>query len=246
MENIRLTSHLKVSVVIPALDEEQEIGQCLASLARQTFGDFVVIVVDNGSKDATVSIARTFGALVVHEPRQGVSYARETGFHAARSDIIVSTDADTEVPQNWLQRIHRTFVEDPNAVAVFGPYWYKPFFPRSGLASALIPHLSRALMFGQRMSWRFGHPYFSAANFAVRREAFLKAGGFRSSKDGQIYSDWEDVQLGIKLHRIGKVCYLPDLVVLTSARNLKLDNARDILFGTPKKALRVQVMGKDL
>ena len=101
-------------------------------------------------------------------------------------------------------------------------------------------------MFGQRMSWRFGHPYFSAANFAVRREAFLKAGGFRSSKDGQIYSDWEDVQLGMKLHRIGKVCYLPDLVVLTSARNLKLANARDILFGTPKKALRVQVMGKDL
>jgi len=77
-------------------------------------------------------------------------------------------------------------------------------------------------------------------------EAFLKAGGFRSSKDGQIYSNWEDVQLGMKLHRIGKVCYLPDLVVLTSARNLKLANARDILFGTPKKALRVQVMGKDL
>lgn len=101
-------------------------------------------------------------------------------------------------------------------------------------------------MFAQRITWRSGHPYFSGANFAVRQDAFLKVHGFRSPKDGRIYSDWEDVQLGIKLHRLGKVCYLPDLIVLTSARELRLANARNILFGAPKKALRVQVMGRDL
>jgi len=96
-------------------------GSALRALPVRPLGDFVVIVVGNGSKDATVSIARTFGALIVHEPRQGISYARETGFQATRSDIIVSTDADTEVPQNWLQRIHRTFVEDPNTVGCIRP-----------------------------------------------------------------------------------------------------------------------------
>ena len=246
MRNACLNRKLKVSVVIPALDEGQQIGRCLQSLAHQTFRDFEVIVVDNGSKDATASIARDCGASTIYEPRHGIPYARETGFQAARSDIIASTDADTEVPANWLQRISQTFLEDPQVVAVFGPYCYKPLSRRRSLGALLIPYLSTALMFSQRIAWRFGHPYFSGANFAVRQEVFLEAQGFRSPKDTQIYSVWEDVQLGMKLHQLGKVCYLSDLVVLTSARKLRSANARTILIGTPKKAFRVQVMRKDL
>ena len=246
MRSVGLKQLPKVSVVVPALNEEREIVHCLASLARQTIRGFEVIVVDNGSKDATASIARAWGASMIYEPRQGIPYARETGFQAARSAIIASTDADTVVPPNWLERIHKTFVEAPEAVAVFGPYRYKSPSTPISLSSLLIPYFSRGLMVAQRLTWRFGHPYFSGANFAVRREAFLKVDGFRSPNNGQIYSDWEDVQLGMKLYRLGKVCYLPDLIVLTSARKLTLANARHLLTGTPRKALRVQFMGKAL
>lgn len=246
MRNVGLEQRPEVSVVVPALNEEHEIVHCLASLARQTIRGFEVIVVDNGSKDATVSIAQAWGASTINEPRQGISYAREKGFLAAPADIIASTDADTVVPPNWLERIHRTFAETPEAVAVFGPYRYKSPPTPISMSSLLIPYFSRGLMIAQRLTWKFGHPYFSGANFAVRREAFLKVDGFRSLNNGQIYSDWEDVQLGIKLYRLGKICYLPDLIVLTSARKLTLVNARHLLTGTPRKALRVQFMGKAL
>ncbi len=49
-----------ITVVIPALDEERELSECLESLVNQSFRDFEVIVVDNGSIDATVRIARSY------------------------------------------------------------------------------------------------------------------------------------------------------------------------------------------
>ncbi|MGC9019569.1 MAG: glycosyltransferase family 2 protein, partial [Candidatus Bipolaricaulaceae bacterium] len=82
-------------MVIPALDEEKELGECLTSLARQNFSAFEVIVVDNGSTDRTASIAEEWGARVVVEGRRGPGYAREAGFRAAKAPIIASTDADT-------------------------------------------------------------------------------------------------------------------------------------------------------
>lgn len=235
-----------ISVVVPALNEGREIGECLTSLTRQTFPPFEVIVVDNGSTDASASIARAHGAQVIHEPKRGISYAREAGFRTARAHIIASTDADTVVPPNWLERIHRTFDEDPKVIAVFGPFRHKPASASSSLANYLAPYFERGLMLGQRVTWRLGSPHFSGANFATRREAFLRVRGFHSPKDGRIYSTWEDIQLGLKLHRMGKVCYLPDLVVLTSARKLRPANAWNILIDSSKKGFLLHVMGKPL
>lgn len=235
----------KLSVVIPALDEEREIGDCLESLASQTFPDFEVIVVDNGCRDATPAIAARYGARVIREPRQGIPYARETGFRAARGKIIASTDADTVVPTDWLERIHQVFEEGPEVVAVFGPYRHKPGSAPRTPVRPLIPVYEEGLVLGQRAVWQLlGLPHFSGANFAVRQEAFFKVGGFRSP-EGRLYSDWEDIQLGFKLRKVGKVRYLPDLVVLTSARKLRPALARDMIAGA-KMALHVHVLGKPL
>ncbi len=236
----------RLSVVIPALDEEREIGECLASLARQTFPDFEVIVVDNGSRDATPAIAARYGARVIREPRRGIPYAREAGFRAARGEIIASTDADTVVPVDWLERIHRAFEEDPGVVAVFGPFRHKPGSAPRTPVRPLIPLYEGGLILGQRVVWRLlGLPHFSGANFAVRKEAFSRAGGFRSP-DGRFYSDWEDIQLGFKLRKLGKVQYLPDLVVLTSARKLRPASARNMIVGNAKRMVRVHILGRPL
>jgi len=236
----------KVSVVVPALNEEREIGGCLESLTRQTFSDFEVIVVDNGSTDTTSSIAARYGARVIREPRRGIPYAREAGFRAARAEIIASTDADTVVPADWLERIWQALQGDPETVATFGPFRHKPgSAPRTPIRP-LIPWYEVGLILGQQATWQLLRlPHFSGANFAVRKEAFFKVGGFRSP-DGRIYSDWEDIQLGFKLRRLGKVRYLPDLVVLTSARKLRPASARNIVIGNAKRMLHVHVLGKPL
>ena len=115
------------SVVIPAYNEEQYLGHCLAALARQTCpaDRFEVIVVDNGSTDATAEIARRYGGVrVIAEPRKGVAHARQAGFATARGAIIASTDADTVVPPFWVERIMEHFRADPALGAVYGPvHW---------------------------------------------------------------------------------------------------------------------------
>lgn len=107
-----------VSVVIPAHNESRIIARCLCAVLEQTDPVDEIIVVDNGSDDATAQIARGFaGVRVIHEPRAGVTYARTTGFNAAGSDVIARIDADSLVRRDWAACVRRAFVRgDVDAV----------------------------------------------------------------------------------------------------------------------------------
>jgi glycosyltransferase involved in cell wall biosynthesis len=86
-----------VSVVIPCLNEAENIAECVVRAQgvlaeNELFGE--VIVVDNGSEDGSGEIARAAGARVVDEPRRGYGQAYQSGFEAAEGDYIVMIDAD--------------------------------------------------------------------------------------------------------------------------------------------------------
>ncbi len=91
------SSTVKVSVVIPCLNEATSIERCVSD-ARTAFEgqgwEGEVIVADNGSDDRSAELARAAGALVVHEPRRGYGSAYRAGFAAAQGDYIVMADAD--------------------------------------------------------------------------------------------------------------------------------------------------------
>src|SRR3954471_17228116 len=88
---------LKVSVVIPCLNEAENIEECVTR-ARSVMSDHgiagEVVVADNGSEDGSAALASGAGARVVHEPRRGYGSAYLAGFEAARGDYIVMADAD--------------------------------------------------------------------------------------------------------------------------------------------------------
>jgi glycosyltransferase involved in cell wall biosynthesis len=83
---------MRVSVIVPALNEAECIGPLLAELSPA--GSRQVIVVDNGSTDATGGVARAAGAQVVWEPRPGYGYACAAGVAAAKGDVLVFIDGD--------------------------------------------------------------------------------------------------------------------------------------------------------
>ncbi|UCC65617.1 MAG: glycosyltransferase family 2 protein [Anaerolineae bacterium] len=83
---------MSISVIIPALNEEESIGQVLAEIPAKVVDE--VLVVDGGSKDDTVAIARASGAKVVHEPRRGYGRACATGLAAAHGQVVVFVDGD--------------------------------------------------------------------------------------------------------------------------------------------------------
>jgi glycosyltransferase involved in cell wall biosynthesis len=90
-------SAVKVSVVIPCLNEATSIERCVGRAHEALEGrgwDGEVIVADNGSEDGSAELAKRAGALVVHEPRRGYGSAYLAGFAAARGEYIVMADAD--------------------------------------------------------------------------------------------------------------------------------------------------------
>lgn len=161
-----MNRRLTISVIIPAFNEEDQIGPCLQALQRQTVLPDEIIVVNNNSSDATVEIARTFDRVrVISEPNQGLYFARQTGMRHANGDILCRIDADTLVPPQWTEAIHSIF-KDASVKASTGPTGYYDFPLRKTMLSIEDSLLRGALIL--RYSFMFG------CNMAIRREVWLK------------------------------------------------------------------------
>ena len=103
---------MSVTVIIPALNEEESIGQVLASIPADVVDE--IIVVDGGSSDGTVSIARAGGARVVHEPRRGYGRACAAGVHAASADN--KHPADNKNPGDIMLFLDADGADDPGQI----------------------------------------------------------------------------------------------------------------------------------
>ena len=109
-----------ISVVIPTLQEGKYLRRCLESLAKQSYACYETIVVDGGSTDETLDIAREFGATIVPAPDSTMVIARQLGAELAHGAIIVGADADTYYPEDHLARVVANFERDARIVAVGG------------------------------------------------------------------------------------------------------------------------------
>ncbi|MFL6026063.1 MAG: glycosyltransferase family 2 protein [Friedmanniella sp.] len=200
----------RFSVIVPAYNEGAYLGRTLASLQAQDFaGRYEIIVVDNNSDDDTGAVARSFGVELVDEPETGVCAARQRGASAATGEILVSTDADTEHPRDWLRRIDEAFQASDAAVAVAGPCRYEG---EHGWTRTYP-----ALLFGvvARVFELTGIvAYVSATNLAMTRAAF--PGYDRTQTQGG-----DELDLLRRLRRQGRVVWNRRNVVTTSARRLQ-------------------------
>ena len=105
---------LRISVVIPARNEEHTLPLLLSDLRQQTLQPFQIIVADDDSEDATSVVARSFGAEVLtlqDKPTGwiGKNWACQNGAEAAKGDVLLFLDADVRLAPNGLARIASTF-----------------------------------------------------------------------------------------------------------------------------------------
>lgn len=109
---------LALSLIIPAYNEEQHLRTCLDSVAAQTVMPDEVIVVDNNSVDKTREIALSYPFVRVVDAReQGIVFARNAGFDAAKYELLGRIDSDSILPSYWVEYI-RDFYADPVNAAV--------------------------------------------------------------------------------------------------------------------------------
>ena len=206
---------MRFSVIVCAHNEAQFLPACLRSLLAQSRTPDEILVVNNASTDSTRAVAEAIqGVRVVDESRKGLVVARETGRLTATGDILVYLDADCRAPVTWLARVERRFIADPLLLALSGPYrFYDWDWWGRVLIRAYDYTLAPATQFLVKYVLRIG-TIFYGGNFAVRRTALERIGGF----DTSIEFHGEDTNVGRRLFAIGRVSLFNDCYLATSAR----------------------------
>lgn len=197
---------MKISVVIPAYNEEKYIGKCLESIVGQNELPDEIIVVDNNCTDKTVEIAQKFGARIVKEKKQGMIQARNAGFDAAKYEIIARTDADAILPPDWISKIKEHF-KDPNLGALSGPASY--------FDMPLISQISTITTFTlfKTIGFLLGHPMLFGPNIALRKSSWEKIKNDICLRDAEVH---EDVDLAIHLFKITNIKFEGDFAIRTA------------------------------
>ena len=195
-----------ISVIVPALNEEENIERCLNSLLDQTASkrDYELIVSDSSSEDNTVKIAKPIADKVVKCKRVGAGFGRNYGVKFAKGKYLAFIDADSFASPRWIEGIAESL---KNAVAATGPFScmenrvkYKIYY------NAWNAHT--------RFSLWMNYPEFPGFNFAVRKSNFVRAGGFPAD------SVVDDIMLSQKLNQYGRLAYNKKMQVKTSGRRL--------------------------
>ncbi|MER3397615.1 MAG: glycosyl transferase family 2 [Chloroflexota bacterium] len=162
----------KASIIIRAKNEERDIGLTLSMVFRQRMRDFEVIVVDSGSTDRTLEVARRFPVKIIEIPPEKFTYGRalNIGIAASRGEYLVCLSAHAiPADEEWLGNLLSGF-DDPEVAGVYGMQIPRPdcnFLEVIGLAlegtNSPYPRLQRR-----------GRSNFSNANSAIRRTLWVQ------------------------------------------------------------------------
>jgi len=197
---------VSVSVVIPAYNAAETIGECMAALDKQSIPrtEYEVIVVDDGSTDATADIAARHGALVLKQPNSGPAVARNKGIAAARGAIVLFTDADCAPAADWIQQMIAPLV-DSRISGVKGAYRTR----QASLAARFIQ-----IEYEDRYDYTARSEYIDFVDTyaaGYRRDALLDSGGFDTHFP---FASVEDQELSFRLAEAGhKMVFNPQAIV---------------------------------
>lgn len=186
---------IKASVVVPAYNSEKTIARCIDALLRQTcpVDTYEVIVIDDGSTDATAEIAMSYPVRYYHKQNGGPASARNMGVREATGEIVLFTDADCVATESWIEEMLRPFT-DPQVSAVKGAY--RTNQRQLTARFAQIEFEERFAMLRKSASIDMIDTYAAA----FRTSVFTGAGGFDESFP---VANNEDTDLSYKLSAAG-------------------------------------------
>lgn len=231
-ENRSTEPSIRFSVIIPARNEEKNIGKLLNSLQSQTYPKelFEVFVVDDHSTDETAGIVQKYTSPPAPSSRrEGVKLLRlnsdqinsykkkaiETGIAAAQNEWIVCTDADCEVPENWLTT-YAAFIKEKDPVFIAAPVSFTPIPFLAGRGSTIYIFQTLDFMTLQGITgasvFKKVHSMCNGANLAYKKYVFYEVNGFKGVDD---IASGDDMLL---MHKIWKK--YPDKVAYLKSKNM--------------------------
>jgi len=207
-----------VSVIIPAKNVEATINECLDSLMAQDYKDFEIIIVDNGSTDATQKIISSYSVTFISENKPGAYLARNTGIRHARGEILAFTDADCVADKAWLKELVSCFKVKGIGGCGGDLLAFKPinlveqFLSLGKLRLYHTPNPSEII----RKKNHFLSGALGSANMAFRSSVLKKLDGF----DPTLKDFGGDYDLSWRIQNLGyPLLYNPQAVVYHRMRN---------------------------
>jgi GT2 family glycosyltransferase len=197
-----------ISFVVPVRNDVLRLQRCLTSIVKNDYPRELIelIVVDNDSTDGSAAAARTYGAITIKSPGESVAAHRNRGARAAIGNIIAFADSDHEIDRSWIDFAVDVLC-DPNIAATGSPYLTQPF---PNWVQRQYDGMRTRPVRREQVNW------LGSGNFAVKRAAFERVGGFDES-----LTACEDVDFCNRLRLAGyQVVADPNL--------------RSIHFGDPK------------
>lgn len=212
----------KISVVIPCYNQAHYLGEAVRSVLCQTYQDFEIIVVDDGSTDETFQVAASFGERVrcVRQENRGLAGARNTGILNARGEFIGLLDADDMWLPSYLSTMLMTFDIYPTIGAAYCGWQYidstGKLLPRTNIRVVLPEKAYQAMVFMD---------FLIPSGVFVRRECFDRIGLFDENfRTAQGCEDWDMwIRVLTKYSMVGA----PQVLVKYRAHNCNMSSNLD-------------------
>ncbi len=183
----------RISVVVCTYNGARTLGECLAGLARLEYPDYDVIVVSDGSTDASAEVAAAAGARVIATERRGLGCARNAGLAAADGEIVAYLDDDATPDPHWLHHLAHAFATTDHA-CIGGP---NTPFPGDGTLASCISHVPGGPIHVLLDDTEAEHV--PGCNMAFRKERLEELGGF----DPQFRTAGDDVDVCWRIRERG-------------------------------------------
>jgi len=206
-----LSSYPKVSVIVCAYNAQRTMDQCLDSLEKLNYPNYEVIIVNDGSTDATREICEHYDSVrLINQENKGLSAARNVGLSASTGDIIAYTDSDCMADPDWLTYLVARF-QSSTFGAVGGPNLSPPDDSLVPSCVAVSPGAPTHVLLDDEVA-----EHIPGCNMAFRREALEATSGF----DPVFRAAGDDVDLCWRLQNKGyKIGFCPAAVVWHFRRN---------------------------
>ncbi|MBB0968417.1 glycosyltransferase family 2 protein [Dietzia aerolata] len=202
---------MRISVVVPVLNDADELRGCLAALLGQSRPADEIVVVDNGCSDDSAAVALAAGARVIEEPVRGIPAAAAAGYDSATGDVIARLDADSRPGPDWLARIETAFETDAELSALSGPGEFIGLEGWRAAAARVLYMDAFFLSVGAAMA----HPVLFGSNLAMRRSAWDRARDGVDRTDPELH---DDIDLSFQFSAADRVVVDRSLSVGISAR----------------------------